>query len=115
MSIYSRLVRDVFWPLALRRRGETAQTAYQQEFEQTQWLSPDELHALQTRRLRSLLTHAYDRCPFYRDRFDRAGLLPHHVRELEDLRALPVLEKRDIQENGNSMIAKGWPAADRLP
>ena len=65
--------------------------------------------------MRSLLRHAYARCPFYRDRFDSAGLHPDDVCELEDLRILPPLEKRDIQEHGGRMVAEGWPQDDLLP
>lgn len=114
MPLYQRLVRDVLVPLALWRRGELGQLRYQREFERTQFLPPDELRRLQTERLRALLAHAYERCPFYRRRFADAGLAPDDVRELEDLRAVPVLEKRDIQEHVGRMVARDWPRADLI-
>ena len=52
------------------------------------------------------LIHAYDQCPFYRQRFKEAGFAPGDLRRLEDLRALPPLEKRDIQEHGADMVAR---------
>jgi phenylacetate-CoA ligase len=115
MPIYQRLVRDVFLPLSLWRAGETAQLRYRRELGRTQFYSADEIRALQLRRLRALLEHAYARCPFYRRRFDDAGLRPDDVCSLEDLRALPPLEKREIQEEGGRMIARGWPQDDLLP
>jgi phenylacetate-CoA ligase len=66
MALYQRLVRDVFLPLSLWRSGELAQLRYLREFERTQFLPADELRALQERRLRVLLDHAYRQCPFYR-------------------------------------------------
>jgi phenylacetate-CoA ligase len=114
MPLYDSLVRNVLTPLALVRRGESAQLRYQREFERTQHWPADELRRLQERRLGKLLGHAYARCPFYRRRFEQAGLRPGDVRSLEDLRALPVLEKRDIQEHGAEMVASGWPAHDLL-
>jgi phenylacetate-CoA ligase len=114
MSLYAGLVRNVLFPLALWRRGETSQLRYLHEFEKTQYLSADELRHLQERRLQALLQHAYARCPFYRRRFDRAGVCPNDIRALEDLRALPILEKRDIQEHGSAMLAQDWPANDLL-
>jgi phenylacetate-CoA ligase len=114
MSLYANLVRNVFFPLALWRRGETAQLRYLRELERTQYLSADELRHLQEARLARLLEHAWARCPFYRRRFDRAGVRPGDIRSLEDLRALPVLEKRDIQEQGEAMVALDWPAADLI-
>jgi phenylacetate-CoA ligase len=115
MNIYQRLLRDVAYPLVLLRRGELAERRYLREFEQTQFLSPEEIRALQWQRLRRLLDHAYHCCPFYRDRFDAAGLIPSDMRALEDLRALPALEKSDIQERRDDLIARGWPADDLLP
>ena len=66
MSLYSGIVRNVFAPLALWKRGETRQFAYQREFAATQFLFADELRQLQWRRMEALLVHAYERCPFYR-------------------------------------------------
>jgi phenylacetate-CoA ligase len=114
MSLPAWTVRNMLFPLALWRRGETAQMRYQREFERTQFLSAGELRRLQESRLAALLAHAYERCPFYRRRFDCAGVKPADLRTLEDLRALPVLEKRDIQEQGEAMVALDWPADDLI-
>jgi phenylacetate-CoA ligase len=114
MSLYPKLVRNLFLPLALWKAGETRQLTYMREFERTQWLPEADIRDLQYRRLRVLLAHAYEQCPFYRQSLDRAGLVPHDVRCLEDLRALPALEKCDTQEHGRDMIARNWPESDRI-
>jgi phenylacetate-CoA ligase len=114
MPLYQRLVRDVFLPLSLWRSGETAQLRYLRDFERSQYLPAEELRRLQWRRLRRLLAHAYEQCPFYRRRFDEAGLVPGDLRGLGDLRALPPLEKRQIQEHGPDMVARNWPRADLI-
>jgi phenylacetate-CoA ligase len=114
MALYQKLVRHVFLPLSLWRSGETAQLRHLKEFERTQFLPEEEIRDLQWVRLRALLDHAYARCPFYRRRFERAGLVPSDLRRLEDLRALPPLEKRDLQDHGDDMVAEGWPASDLI-
>jgi phenylacetate-CoA ligase len=114
MNLPSPLVRHVFWPLALWHRGDGAQRRWQREFARTQYLPADELRALQWHRLQALLAHAYEQCPFYRRRFERAGLQPRDLRGPEDLRALPALEKRDLQEHGPDLVAQNWPADDRI-
>ena len=86
MPLYQRLVRDVLTPLALWRRGDAAQSRYQREFERSQFLSPEEIRRLQLDRLRSLLLHAHEHCPFYRRRFEQARFAPDELRRLEDLR-----------------------------
>ncbi|OCC11038.1 phenylacetate--CoA ligase PaaK [Streptomyces sp. PTY087I2] len=62
-------------------------------------LGRGELEALQLERLRSTLRHAYDNVPFYRDAFDRAGLLPEHCRTLADLARFPFTAKTDLRDN----------------
>jgi phenylacetate-CoA ligase len=115
MTLYPQLVRNVMMPLSLWRAGELAQRRYLREYERTQFLSPEAIRELQWQRLQALLAHAYAECPFYRARFEEAGLTPNDLRGLEDLRALPVLDKRDIQERGGDMVARNWPRGDLLP
>ena len=113
MTLHSRLVRHVLQPLALWRRGESAQLRYEREFAHSQWLGEEGLKELQGRRLSALLRHAWTSCPFYRRRFLDAGMTPDDVRSAQDLRRFPVLEKADIQRHGPEMVATGWP--DLLP
>src|SRR5262249_36992306 len=44
--------------------------------------------------------------------FDSAGLVPSDVQSLEDLRALPPLEKRELQKHRDDMVARNWAADD---
>jgi phenylacetate-CoA ligase len=60
--------------------------------------SRDELAALQRERLRATLRRAYERVPFYRDGFDRAGVHPDDLHELTDLARFPFLEKKHFRE-----------------
>ncbi len=62
-----------------------------------QWLSRDRLEALQLRKLRCLLTHAYEFVPYYRSLFSSAGWVPEDFRSLEDLANLPTTRKADLQ------------------
>lgn len=112
--LYPKLVRGVLQPLVLWRAGEGSQRRYLREFERTQFWTAEQLRDLQWKRLRGLLDHAYRQCPFYRQRFDRLGLLPADIRKLEDLSLLPILEKQDIQEHRDQMVALDWPAADLI-
>jgi phenylacetate-CoA ligase len=59
-------------------------------------------------RLRRLVGHAYERVPFYRERFDRAGVTPADIRSLDDLPRLPVTEKADlIDQPVEAIVARG--------
>jgi phenylacetate-CoA ligase len=69
------------------------------ELDPIELASRDELAALQLDRLRSSLKHAYDNVPFYRARFDAAGVHPDDCRLLDDLRRFPLTTKEDLRQN----------------
>jgi len=89
------------WQL-LRGRPERA---YVREMEEAQYLSRDALQALQWNRLQRLLKHAYASVPFYRERFDRAGVHPDRVRGWDDFRQLPELTKTDVRSRLTDLVS----------
>jgi phenylacetate-CoA ligase len=115
MSFRQAIVRHCLYPVALWRSGELAQLQYMREYHRTQFHSPEQLRDLQFLRLRSLLEHAYRNCPFYRARFRQLGLHPDDVRCLEDLRHLPTLEKTEVQQVGDQLVADDQPRDQLVP
>src|SRR5512133_2732280 len=69
------------------------------DLEPIETASRDEITALQLERLRWTLRHAYDNVPFYRRRFDEAGVHPDDCRELADLGSYPFTVKQDFRDN----------------
>ena len=61
--------------------------------------SREEIVALQEDRLRVQVQRVYDRVPFYRERFDAAGVRPGDVRTPGDLAALPFTRKSDFRDH----------------
>ena len=61
-------------------------------------ISRDELHALQSERLRWTVKHEYDNVPVYRARMDAKGIRPEDIRDVDDLRYLPFMEKTDLRD-----------------
>ncbi len=59
----------------------------------------EELKHIQERKLKSLVTVAYDYSPFYRRRFKEEGITPHDIKNLDDLRKLPFTSKPDLRDN----------------
>jgi len=59
----------------------------------------DELRALQLKRLRATLVHAYDHSPVYRAKFDKAGVHPGDCRSLSDLAKFPLTTKSDLRDS----------------
>lgn len=62
-------------------------------------LGADALRALQLERLRATLSRVYERVPFYRDAFDKAGVRPQDCASLADLARFPLTTKADLRDN----------------
>jgi phenylacetate-CoA ligase len=60
--------------------------------------SRDEIAALQLERMKWSLRHAYDNAPFYRERFDSAGVHPDDLTSLADLAKFPFTTKQDLRD-----------------
>ncbi|MCF8480428.1 MAG: phenylacetate--CoA ligase [Rhodospirillum sp.] len=69
------------------------------ELEAIETASRDEISALQLERLTWSLRHAYGKSPFYRQRFDAAGIHPDDCRSLEDLAKFPFTTKQDLRDS----------------
>ncbi len=58
-----------------------------------------QLEELQLERLQKLVKRVYDKVPFYRKAFDRAGVKPKHLTKLSDLARFPFTVKSDLRDN----------------
>jgi len=63
------------------------------------YLPREELQAIQLKRLKETVERVYHLVPFYRKKFDEAGVKPSDVRSLEDLKKLPFTTKQDLRDN----------------
>lgn len=111
--VYEPLFRNVLYPLyesgLMRRRT----LRYLAEYERNQWLPAEQVRALQWEKLQTLIAHCWERVPFYRAHWGRAGMSdPAEIRSLEDYARLPVLTKRDLREDFERLKADGH--RDRL-
>src|SRR3954467_4770588 len=61
--------------------------------------SRDEIAALQLRRMKWSLGHAYDNVPHYKKSFDAVGVHPHDLKDLADLKKFPLTSKDDLRAN----------------
>ncbi len=80
-----------------------------QQLERTQWWDGAQLAAHQLRQLDTLLRHAYESVPWYREQwakqFDPARELTY-----DTIRELPLLTRRDIQDNFAQLRSARMPA-----
>lgn len=108
----STLIGKIAYPL-WAKRDHPAYGKYAKLFAREQYLSSSELLDLQMERLRHQLAHAYKNIPFYRRRMDEAGLTPFDVSSFSELKKLPLLTKRDIQDHRAELLSPTVPERKR--
>ena len=68
---------------------------YQPEIE---CASPEEIRAIQDKKLVEQVQHVWDHVPYYRKKMEEKGVSPADIRSVDDLKKLPFLSKYDLRE-----------------
>ena len=66
---------------------------------QFETMERQDFRRLQTERLQRVVARVYEQVPFYRAKFDAAGVKPQDIRRLEDMHRLPFTVKNDLRDN----------------
>jgi phenylacetate-CoA ligase len=80
-----------------------------EQFRRSERLTPDEIEAQQFRQLAALLAHAWQHAPYWRARLDAVGYRPGAPLTRETWRALPLLERAEVQAQGAALRAAAVP------
>lgn len=65
--------------------------------EKEETLSRQQIEALQLERLQATVRHCMN-SPFYKARFEEAGIKPEEITTLEDIRKIPFTTKQDLRD-----------------
>ncbi len=110
----SWLSKNIFYPLwDLKERS--IKLSILKELQKSQWLSEDELRQRQWERIKIILNYAYGNCEYYHQKFNRLQLKPHEIYKQEDLRKIPLLLKKDIQNHEDALTSKLYHKENLLP
>jgi phenylacetate-CoA ligase len=74
----------------------------------SQYDAPQPIRARQWAAVRAIVRHAYATVPFYRDRFDAAGLHPQDLRCFEHYQQVPLLTKADIRAHPQALLSNEY-------
>ncbi|MDQ7829349.1 MAG: hypothetical protein QN122_09845 [Armatimonadota bacterium] len=104
-GLHTALVRRALLPLRERHRGNS--TFHRLcSLLASQWWPPERIRDAQLLRLRALVARAAE-APYYRDRLRQASVRPEDLRQVEDLAALPLLEKAVLRERPDTLSPRG--------
>jgi phenylacetate-CoA ligase len=107
MDVHALAIRAVLGPLWAWWE-KSPYLAHCRRLRRADYDPPEAIRARQWDAVRSQLHHAFATVPFYRRRFEAAGLRPRDVRTPDDYRRLPVLTKADIRANGPDLLSTGY-------
>lgn len=76
-------------------------------------LTPAAVRTLQERKLRAMVRHAWENSPFYRQKFQQAGVTAADIQTVADLAKLPPTTKAELQAAGSvQVVAQGYSKAN---
>lgn len=103
-NIRTALAAAVIFPFHERFKGHDT-VRLRRALERSQWCERPKILELQTERLRWFLTDIGAHVPYYRELFRTLDFNPSQLTNAQDLRALPLLAKKDIKAAGERLIA----------
>lgn len=113
MSLYQQFVAGMVFPLHEKIKGHNTMAVHR-ALEQSQWLSPSDVTALQATRLKHFLTRIGNTVPYYQRLFTELAFDPGAVTSVADLSALPLLDKPTIRAHTDEMKANGASGLKRF-
>lgn len=98
-------VSGIVWP-AIAADPAALLLAVMQQFEESQWWSPQTLLDAQQAQLDLLFRHASMSVPFQTERLRAAGYVPGATSAIDVLHRLPTITRRDLQTHFDAMVSR---------
>ena len=108
------LIKHVLYPLWALKNG-SARLRYLAELEKSQYWSTKRLIDQQWALFKALVAHAYETCPYYRQKFREARITPGDLRSRSDIDSVPTITKEEIQEHRDEMVSTKYSTGSLIP
>ena len=105
MSIIHYINQKLILPFADRAMG-TEILKYVDTIKKMSTWTTDEIKNWQNKRLKELITHAYQNTAYYKELFDQHSINPSDITNDTDLLKIPILTKEDILNSPEKFIPK---------
>ncbi|WP_281886256.1 phenylacetate--CoA ligase family protein [Paenibacillus sp. YYML68] len=104
MKLSEDIARNMYWKLQdLRGKSDIAKRL--QILRKTQHMRPEEIKTLQFDKLLTILKHAYNTVPYYKQIFQERGISPHDFNCFEDMQQIPLLTRDLLRSKQNELIS----------
>jgi len=102
IDLYRPIAKNIVTPLWAVKEG-SPYLRFLSQLEKSQHHSIKQLRQMQLEKLKKLLQHAYDNCPYYKKVFQDNSIVPDDIRTLDDINRLPILTKKDVREHKDKL------------
>lgn len=106
---------SVYGTLEKRKRFSKEFFTYLNWLEETQYWGEKEIYEYKLRELQKIYQHAYASVPFYRKKFQNAGLTSNSITEIEDFSKVPILEKEEIRNHWKDFVSSNTFVRKLIP
>jgi len=104
MHLKENLVRYMMFPL-IDITSRTSVLRYLDLYRRSQWWDFQRLKILQEKKMREMISYAFNNVPYYRKTFKERNLKPEDIKSTGDLEKIPVLTHRDVRLHLDDLIA----------
>lgn len=112
MSLYADMLRTFALPVVLRRENALSSLKHMKLFEKSQYWTKPQLLDYQWQKLQLIIHQAYHHTAYYRRIMDEHGLTPQSFRTPHDLSLMPILTRKMLEDNFESLIATNYNRSD---
>jgi phenylacetate-CoA ligase len=102
-----RLIKHVLYPM-WAAKNRSSRLRYLKQLEASQYWSTQTLLDQQWMLFKGVVAHAFETCPYYRQKFSLAGLHPDDLRSRDDVDLVPTITKEEIQEHLAGMVSSKY-------
>jgi phenylacetate-CoA ligase len=103
--MFSRILESALIPAYYRSKGRLY-PKYRSMLEQSQWWSPDQIQQFQWRELQRLLKHTVETVPYYKKKYEAAGIDIRDIRTMEDFAKLPPLTRDEVNSHREALCSE---------
>jgi phenylacetate-CoA ligase len=113
MDIHAAIIRKALGPLWARWEGSPYLRDHRR-LQRAQFDSPETIRARQWNALQRIVAHAYETVPYYRDRWQQAGICPTDLQCFDDVQQIPILTKSDIRNHGRDLLSFSFDRSELI-
>ncbi len=103
MSIYPNLYQYYWRAVCWKNNNKTP--FYLKQLRKSQYWSKEEIEKLQLKKLKSLISYAYNSVPYYKKIFNENHIHPTDITTFNDMKRIPILHKNQIRDNLDQLIS----------